>query len=53
VKNYNAIGMMVTSKTERHLCVVKNTDVALTGEDVLEMLVGQVVDVLHESDSGA
>ncbi|KAG2094876.1 putative Asp/Glu racemase [Suillus discolor] len=44
VKNYNAIGMGVTSETERHLRVVKNTDVALIGEDVLETLVGQVVE---------
>jgi maleate isomerase len=44
VKNYNAIGMEVTTETERHLRVVKNTDVALIGEDVLETLVGQVVE---------
>ncbi|KAG1763735.1 putative Asp/Glu racemase [Suillus placidus] len=44
MKNYNAIGMEITSGTERHLRVVKNTDVALIEDNVLETLVGQVVE---------
>ena len=44
VKNYTNYGIEVTSETERHLCVAKNNDVALIGEDVLENMVGQVVE---------
>lgn len=44
MKNYNAIGIEITSETERHLRMVKNNDIALVGEDVLETLVGQVVE---------
>lgn len=44
MKNYNAIGIEITSKTECHLRIVKNSGIALVGEDVLETLVGQVVE---------
>ncbi|KAG2064079.1 hypothetical protein BDR04DRAFT_1162960 [Suillus decipiens] len=36
MKNYNAIGIEITSETERHLRIVKNSDIALVGQDVLE-----------------
>ncbi|KAG2078751.1 hypothetical protein BDR04DRAFT_1087331, partial [Suillus decipiens] len=33
MKNYNAIGIEITSETECHLCIVKNSDIALVGQD--------------------
>jgi maleate isomerase len=43
MKNYGAIGVMIEEGMERHLGVVKNTDIAEIGEDVLDGLVSDVV----------
>jgi maleate isomerase len=43
VENYGGIGVLIGEAMERHLRVVKNTDIAKIGEDVLDGLVEGVV----------
>jgi maleate isomerase len=43
VENYTGIGVLIGGSMERHLGVVKNTDIAEIGEEVLGGLVGEVV----------
>ena len=57
MENYAAIGVVIEEGMEKHLRVVKNTDIAEIGEKVLDELVKDVVgnridavtNVLHES----
>ncbi|KUJ20346.1 putative Asp/Glu racemase [Mollisia scopiformis] len=43
VENYKGIGVEIGEKMERHLRVVKNTDIADIGEKTLDGMVGDVV----------
>lgn len=42
VENYNGIGVEIGERMERHLGVVKNTDIAGIGQDILDGMVREV-----------
>jgi maleate isomerase len=44
VENYKDIGVLIEEGIERHLGVVKNIDIAEIGEEILDGLVGEVVE---------
>ncbi|KAE9377124.1 putative Asp/Glu racemase [Stipitochalara longipes BDJ] len=43
IENYASIGVVIDKGVERHMGVVKNTDIAEVGEEVLDELVDEVV----------